>query len=45
MGAPWRRRLRGRWEKRGDAAFDVTVTIDENARDSQLDAARRRIAH
>jgi len=30
--------LRGRWEKRDDAAFDVTVTIDENARDSQLDA-------
>ena len=29
--------LRGRWERRGDAAFDVTVTIDENARDSQLD--------
>ena len=29
--------LRGRWEKRSDAVFDVTVAIDENARDSQLD--------
>ena len=29
--------LRGRWEKRSDATFDVTVAIDENARDSQLD--------
>jgi hypothetical protein len=30
--------LRGRWHKRADAAFDVTIMIEENARDSQLDA-------
>lgn len=30
--------LRGRWHKRADAAFDVTIMIEENARDSQLNA-------
>ena len=30
--------MRGRWQLKRDAAFDVTVIIDERARDSQLDA-------
>lgn len=29
--------LRGRWHKRADAAFDVTIMIEENARRTQVD--------
>ena len=30
--------LRGRWQARADAAFDVSVVLEETARNTQLDA-------
>ena len=31
--------LRGRWQARADAAFDVTLALDENTRRTQVDAS------